>query len=72
MPRKEDGGLDWQKITKVKVMGVEIPLAEIKGSSFQSNHAVHPIFFLTKNEYLLNFPSLISQVGKDLSLKERG
>jgi proteic killer suppression protein len=22
-PRKEDGGLDWQKITKVKVLGVE-------------------------------------------------
>ena len=22
-PRKEDGGLDWQKITKVKVIGVE-------------------------------------------------
>jgi len=48
MPRKEDGGLDWQKITKVKVMGVEIPLAEIKGSCFQSNHAVYPNFFLDK------------------------
>ncbi len=23
VPRKEDGGLDWQKITKVKVLGVE-------------------------------------------------
>ena len=22
-PRKQDGGLDWQKITKVKVLGVE-------------------------------------------------
>jgi len=22
-PRKEDGGLDWQKVTKVKVLGVE-------------------------------------------------
>jgi proteic killer suppression protein len=22
-PRKEDGGLDWQKVTKVKVFGVE-------------------------------------------------
>lgn len=22
-PRKEDGGLDWQKITKVRVLGVE-------------------------------------------------
>ncbi len=22
-PRKRDGGLDWQKITKVKVLGVE-------------------------------------------------
>ena len=22
-PRKEDGGLDWQKITKIKVLGVE-------------------------------------------------
>ena len=23
IPRKQDGGLDWQKITKVKVLGVE-------------------------------------------------
>lgn len=23
LPRKEDGGLDWKKITKVKVLGVE-------------------------------------------------
>lgn len=23
MPRKEDGGLNWEKITKVKVLGVE-------------------------------------------------
>ena len=47
MPQKEDYGLDWKKITKFKVMGWEISMAEMK-----------IIFFLTKNEYLLDFRRL--------------